>query len=208
MKPEISFLSPQRILNTLLKETAFNVTKILNHDLLKKKKKKKKKKIQSALAIFDIFEHGEYIIFAVHLTNYKMYLHFIESYIKITTYTYVHVSTGGLISFLPDIRDRCISFPPDIIHRCIINGGKIIHLPQKLRLLSRCICLLETCSKQRSPYIILVIQNRHLNHVQLSSLFAENKHYIHLQKQAHLRGGRPSLPLHHSTSRVGHERGM
>ena len=38
MKPEISFLSPQRILNTLFKETAFDVTKILNHDLLKEKK--------------------------------------------------------------------------------------------------------------------------------------------------------------------------
>ena len=52
MKPEISFLSPQRILNTLLKETAFNVTKILNHDLLIKN-------FQSALAIFNVFEHGE-----------------------------------------------------------------------------------------------------------------------------------------------------
>ena len=70
MKPEISFLSPQRILNTLLKETTFNVTKILNHDLLKKKN------FQSALAIFNVFEHGENIIFAVHLTNYKMYLTF------------------------------------------------------------------------------------------------------------------------------------
>ena len=72
MKPEISFLSPQRILNTLLKETAFNVTEILNHDLLKKP-------FQSALAIFNVFEHGENIIFAVHLTNYKMYLPFTES---------------------------------------------------------------------------------------------------------------------------------
>ena len=60
------------------------------------------------------------------------------------------------MSFPPDIRDRCISFPPDIIHRCIINGGKLIHLPPKLPLLSRCICLLETCSKQRSQYIIVV----------------------------------------------------
>ena len=87
MKPEFFFLSPQRILNTLLKETAFNVTKILNHDLLKKKKNTH---FQSALAIFNIFEHGEYIIFAVHLTNYKMDLHvpFIESDIKITTYIY------------------------------------------------------------------------------------------------------------------------
>ena len=87
MKPEISFLSPQRILNTLLKETAFNVTKILNHDLLKKKKQQTTH-FQLALAIFYILEHGEYIIFAVHLTNYKMDLPFIESDIKITTYIY------------------------------------------------------------------------------------------------------------------------
>ena len=69
MKQEISFLSPQRILNTPLKETAFNFTKILNHDLLKKN-------FQSALAIFNVFEYGENIIFAVHLANYKMYLTF------------------------------------------------------------------------------------------------------------------------------------
>ena len=141
MKPEISFLSPQRILNTLQKETAFNVRRILSHDLLKS--------FQSALTISYVFEHGENIIFAAHLTHYIMYLTFVESNIKITTY----ISTGGLISFPPDIRDRCKSFPPDIIHRSIINGGKLIHLPQKLPLLSRCICLLETCSKQRSQYI-------------------------------------------------------
>ena len=87
MKPEISFLSPQRILNTLLKETAFNVTKILNHDLLKKN-------FQSALAI-NVFEHGKNIIFAVHLTSYKMYLPFIEFNIKITTYIYTDKFPAG-----------------------------------------------------------------------------------------------------------------
>ena len=43
---------------------------------------------QSALEIVNVFEHGENIIFAVHLTHYIMYLPFIESNIKITTYIY------------------------------------------------------------------------------------------------------------------------